>query len=145
MLVSRGGWTWTALTWKHFQHSILGEMWCWDELQETQPRQGLQSICVLTHPTWRAPFTWGINSEDKHEGKPHILKMQRERIHVSPTTWHSRTWSPVSSDYETFVPTRRWPSWENLKMKPKSLVHNTLQVLTRNQAFIFGSERTREE
>ncbi|CAM9169962.1 unnamed protein product [Rangifer tarandus platyrhynchus] len=24
--------------------------------------------------------------EDKHEGKPQVLKMQRERVHVSPTT-----------------------------------------------------------
>ena len=95
MLVSRGGWTWTALIWKHFQHSILGEVWCWDELQETQPRQGRQSTYALTHPTLRAPFIRGINSEDKHEGNCRgsapagsrgILRMNGvgEKRHVRP-------------------------------------------------------------
>ena len=80
MLVSRG--TWTALTWKHLQHSILGELWCWDELQETQPRQGHQSTYALTHPTLRAPFIWGINSEDKDEGKLH--RSSPSRIQGNP-------------------------------------------------------------
>ena len=42
-------------------------------------------------------------------------------------TLPARTWSPVSSDYEAFVPTKIWPSEGSLKMKPKSLVNNTLR------------------
>jgi len=39
----------------------------------------------FTHPTLRAPFTQ-INCNDKHERKPQVLKLQRERVHISPVT-----------------------------------------------------------
>ena len=89
MMVFRGSCTWTALTWKHLQHSILRQVWHWDEPWETQPRQGGQSTWALTHPALRAFFTRGISSEDKHEWKSQILKTHRERFHVSATTWQS--------------------------------------------------------
>ena len=89
MMVFRGSCSWTALTWKHLQHSILRQVWHWDEPWETQPRQGGQSTWALTHPALRAFFTRGISSEDKHEWKSQILKTHRERFHVSAATWQS--------------------------------------------------------
>ena len=133
MLVSRGSWTWTALTWKHLQHSTLEEVWCWDELQQTQPRQGCQSM--LCFDLFSAESTlymrnkqWGqsrgeTTSPENAEGDSSCL--------THDLTLTARTWSPVTTDRETSVFTRMSASQAILNPKPKSPVHNTLQVPTR--------------
>ena len=45
------------LTWKHLQHISLGCCRGCDESQETEPRQGPQGLCAVTHPPLGAPFT----------------------------------------------------------------------------------------
>ena len=111
MLLSRGSLTWTTLMWKHLQHISLGEVWKlrWapgDWAQAGTP----EHVCfyssnpestLYTNKLYRQ--TWG------EAASPEVAN--RESSHLTRhLTLTPRTWSPVLSDYETFVPTRIWLS-----------------------------------
>ena len=132
------------LTWKHVQHISLGCCRGCDESQETEPRQGPQGLCAVTHLPLREPFTRGINSEDKHERKSQVLKVQEESSRLTHNlTCTARTWSPVSSENESFVPSRTWPSYASTCNRKQPAVHNTRDVLTRDQASILVKKQKR--
>ena len=130
------------LTWKHLQHISLG--WCrgCDEPQETKLRQGPQSLCA--HPPLAAPFTRGINSEDKHEGKSQVLKVQEERVHVSPTTSQALQGCGLQCQVTMRVlcPLGCGPHSSTCNRKQPA-VHNTRDVLTRDQASILVKRQKR--
>ena len=65
-----------------FSTESLGRCGAEMSSRKTQHRQGRQSTYALTHPTLRALFIWGINSEDKHEGK--LQRSSPSRIQGNP-------------------------------------------------------------
>ena len=100
----------------------------------------------MTHPPLAAPFTQGINSEDKHEGKSQILKEQEERVHVSPTTSHALQGRGLQCQVTVRVlcPLGYGPHSSACNRKQPA-VHNTRDVLTREQASILVSDKSRRE
>lgn len=84
MLVSRGSWRWTALMWKHLQHTSLGEVWEAEVSSRRLSPGRHPRACVLYHPTLRAPlhkYTVTTNTRGSHNSWN-----CRERVHISPIT-----------------------------------------------------------
>ena len=134
------------LTWKHPQYISFG--WCggWNELQETEPRQGPQSLCAVTHPPLGVTSTWGINSEGIHEGKLQVLKAQEERVQISHTTSHVlQVYGFQCQVTMSVLCPLRYDHHSPTHNRKQSAVQNTLDVLTRDQASVLVSDKSRKQ
>ena len=99
----------------------------------------------MTHPPLGATSTGGINSEGKHERKSQVLKAQEERVHISHTTSHALQVHGFQCQVAmTVLCPLGYGHQSSTCNRKQTSVHNTRDVLTRDQASILVEKQKRE-